>query len=47
MPQPNEQMLGGHAVLAVGYDERAAAVYHAQLLERVTWDASWRFTSPY
>ena len=32
MPQPNEQLLGGHAVLAVGYDDREQAFPGAQLV---------------
>ena len=36
MPGPNEALLGGHAVLAVGYDD-AAGVF----LIRNSWGSSW------
>lgn len=36
MPQPNESMLGGHAVLAVGYDDDRQA-----FLVRNSWGITW------
>ena len=36
MPAPNEQSLGGHAVLAVGYDDTQQV-----FLVRNSWGASW------
>jgi C1A family cysteine protease len=36
MPQPNESTLGGHAVLAVGYDDTKQA-----LIIRNSWGKSW------
>jgi C1A family cysteine protease len=46
MPQPGEQVLGGHAVLAVGYDD-----YKKRVLVRNSWGADWGiagyFTMPY
>ena len=36
MPGPNESVLGGHAVLAVGYDDSKQAV-----LVRNSWGTSW------
>jgi C1A family cysteine protease len=46
MPQPNEQVLGGHAVLAVGYDDS-----HQWFLVRNSWGTQWGmqgyFTLPY
>ena len=46
MPQPNEQVMGGHAVLAVGYDDKAQT-----FLVRNSWGTSWGkrgyFTMPY
>jgi C1A family cysteine protease len=46
MPQPNEQVLGGHAVLAVGYDDASQT-----FLVRNSWGAGWGqagyFTLPY
>ena len=36
MPQPGERVLGGHAVLAVGYDDTTNRV-----LVRNSWGASW------
>jgi len=36
MPTPNEQPMGGHAVLAVGYDDNKNA-----LLVRNSWGKSW------
>jgi C1A family cysteine protease len=36
MPGPNEQPMGGHAVLAVGYDDAKQA-----LLVRNSWGTSW------
>jgi C1A family cysteine protease len=46
MPGPDEAMLGGHAVLAVGYDDSAA-----RFLVRNSWGPDWGdggyFTMPY
>jgi C1A family cysteine protease len=46
MPAPNEQTLGGHAVLAVGYDDTQQV-----FLVRNSWGSSWGmqgyFTLPY
>ena len=46
MPGPRETLLGGHAVLAVGYDDAAA-----RLWVRNSWGARWGqdgyFTMPY
>jgi len=46
MPQPGEQVLGGHAVLAVGYDDSAQA-----FTVRNSWGPAWGqagyFTLPY
>ena len=46
MPQPGEQVLGGHAVLAVGYDDSAQT-----FTVRNPWGADWGqdgyFTLPY
>jgi C1A family cysteine protease len=46
MPGPSEQMIGGHAVLAVGYDEASQ-----RFIVRNSWGASWGkkgyFTIPY
>jgi C1A family cysteine protease len=46
MPQDGEQMIGGHAVLAVGYDE-----IMQRFICRNSWGASWGvsgyFTIPY
>ncbi len=46
MPKPAEKTLGGHAVLAVGYDDTAQ-----RLLVRNSWGAKWGmkgyFTMPY
>jgi len=36
MPGPDERTLGGHAVVAVGYDDQAA-----QFLARNSWGAAW------
>lgn len=36
MPQPHEQMLGGHAVMAVGYNDATQ-----QVIVRNSWGASW------
>jgi len=36
MPQPNERQVGGHAVLAVGYDDTSS-----QIVARNSWGASW------
>ena len=46
MPEPGETALGGHAVLAVGYDDAAG-----RFLVRNSWTAEWGmcgyFTMPY
>jgi C1A family cysteine protease len=46
MPSPDESVLGGHAVLAVGYDDASQ-----RFLVRNSWGASWGiggyFTMPY
>ena len=46
MPQPGEQVLGGHAVLAVGYDDSAQT-----FTVRNSWGTGWGqagyFTLPY
>jgi len=46
MPGPNEQVLGGHAVLAVGYDDPSQ-----RFLVRNSWGSGWGmggyFTMPY
>lgn len=46
MPQPGEQMLGGHAVLAVGYDDA-----QQRFIVRNSWGDGWGmkgyFTMPY
>ena len=46
VPKPGEKQLGGHAVLAVGYDEQAE-----RILVRNSWGADWGmkgyFTMPY
>ena len=46
LPKPNETVLGGHAVVAVGYDESAK-----RMLVRNSWGADWGikgyFTMPY
>ncbi len=46
LPQPGEQVLGGHAVLAVGYDDR-----NEWFLVRNSWGTNWGikgyFTMPY
>lgn len=46
MPGPNEGMVGGHAVMAVGYDD-----FHKRFTVRNSWGAGWGahgyFTIPY
>lgn len=46
MPQPDERVLGGHAVMAVGYDER-----ERRFIVRNSWGGEWGmkgyFTLPY
>ncbi len=46
MPSPGEQVLGGHAVMAVGYDDATG-----RFLVRNSWGSSWGksgyFTLPY
>jgi len=46
MPKPNERMMGGHAVLAVGYDDK-----RKRLIVRNSWGDTWGkkgyFTMPY
>src|SRR5260370_2581404 len=46
MPHPGEKQIGGHAVLAVGYDDA-----HNWLLHRNSWGDGWGmaryFTIPY
>jgi C1A family cysteine protease len=46
MPKPKEKVLGGHAVLAVGYDDA-----HKRFLVRNSWGSGWGmkgyFTMPY
>jgi C1A family cysteine protease len=46
MPAPNEKVLGGHAVLAVGYDDPSA-----RFIVRNSWGPGWGmagyFTMPY
>jgi C1A family cysteine protease len=46
MPKPKEKMLGGHAVLAVGYDDATD-----RFLVRNSWGPKWAmagyFTMPY
>jgi C1A family cysteine protease len=46
MPSPGEKMLGGHAVLAVGYDDTTQ-----RFLVRNSWGTAWGmkgyFTTPY
>ncbi len=46
MPKPSERMVGGHAVLVVGYDHAAS-----RFIARNSWGTSWGrdgyFTMPY
>ena len=46
MPQSNEQVVGGHAVMAVGYDDQ-----NQWFIVRNSWGTTWRmdgyFTLPY
>jgi C1A family cysteine protease len=46
MPKPSEQALGGHAVLAVGYDDGVE-----RFIVRNSWGEGWAqkgyFTLPY
>jgi C1A family cysteine protease len=46
MPQPDEKTVGGHAVMAVGYDD-----YNERFIVRNSWDPKWGlkgyFTMPY
>ena len=46
MPAPKEKLLGGHAVLAVGYDDK-----QQRFLVRNSWGKGWGlggyFTMPY
>lgn len=46
MPQPNEKQLGGHAVVAVGYDDN-----QKRFIVRNSWGPNWGmngyFTIPY
>ena len=46
MPGPGEQVMGGHAVLAVGYDDK-----QGRFIIRNSWSAQWGmqgyFTMPY
>jgi C1A family cysteine protease len=46
MPGPDEEVLGGHAVLAVGYDDSAEC-----FIVRNSWGSGWGkkgyFTMPY
>jgi C1A family cysteine protease len=46
MPSPKEKLLGGHAVIAVGYDDKTQ-----RFIVRNSWGAKWGikgyFTIPY
>ena len=46
MPGPGEQVLGGHAVLAVGYDD-ATQRFLARNSWATTWGMKGYFTIPY
>ncbi len=46
MPAPGEQVLGGHAVLAVGYDD-AAQTFLVRNSWGTTWGQAGYFTMPY
>jgi C1A family cysteine protease len=42
MPEPGEQLIGGHAMVAVGYDdERMIGPNQGALLVRNSWGATW------
>jgi len=42
LPEPGEQLLGGHALLAIGYDdERMIGGEQGALLVRNSWGAGW------
>lgn len=40
-PQPTDPIIGGHAVLAVGYDERPSATPEAFVWVRNSWGPNW------
>ena len=46
MPKPTERLLGGHAVLAVGYDD-AARRFWARNSWGPAWGTAGYFTMPY
>ena len=42
MPEPGEQLLGGHSMIAVGYDdEKMMGPNQGALLVRNSWGAGW------